>query len=177
MYEEIPDDIAVNFYGTMVRIREFELAVADLFARGMIPGFMHTYVGEEAVATGVCANLRIEDKITSTHRGHGHLIAKGGQFDLMMAELFSKGTGYNKGKGGSMHIAEPDLGHLGANAIVGAGLALINGASLTAQYLGTDHVGVCFFGDGASNEGIFHESLNLASVWNLPTIFVCENNG
>jgi pyruvate dehydrogenase E1 component alpha subunit len=177
MYEDIPDDIAVNFYETMVRIRKFELGVADLFARGKIPGFMHTYVGEEAVATGVCANLRIEDKITSTHRGHGHLIAKGGQFDLMMAELFSKGTGYNKGKGGSMHIAEPDLGHLGANAIVGAGLALINGATLTAQYLGTDHVGVCFFGDGASNEGIFHESLNLASVWDLPTIFVCENNG
>jgi pyruvate dehydrogenase E1 component alpha subunit len=177
MNEKIPRDVALRLYETMVKIRKFEEAVCDLYARGKIPGFLHTYVGEEAVAAGVCANLRVDDKIISTHRGHGHLIAKGGRLDLMMAELFGKRTGYNKGKGGSMHIAEPDLGILGANAIVGAGLVIINGAALAAQYLGTDHVAVCFFGDGASNEGTFHEAMNLASVWNLPSVFVCENNG
>jgi pyruvate dehydrogenase E1 component alpha subunit len=170
-------DVALQLYETMQRIRSFELAVVELFARGKIPGFLHTYVGEEAVAAGVCAALRPDDKIISTHRGHGHLIAKGGRLDLMMAELFGKRTGYCKGKGGSMHIAEPDLGMLGANAIVGAGIAIINGAALTAQYLGTDQVAVAFFGDGASNTGNFHEALNMASVWNLPSIFVCENNG
>lgn len=177
MDERIPREVAVKLYETLSRIRKFEEAVVDLYARGKIPGFLHTYIGEEAIATGVCANLRQDDKIISTHRGHGHLIAKGGRLDLMMAELFGKQTGYNKGKGGSMHIAEPDLGMLGANAIVGAGLVIINGAALTSQYLGTDQVAVCFFGDGASNEGTFHEALNLASVWNLPAIFVCENNG
>jgi len=176
-YEEISEQLALQLYCIMQRIRKFELAVVELFARGKMPGFLHTYIGEEAVATGVCANLRIEDKITSTHRGHGHLLAKGGRMDLAMAELYAKKTGYNKGKGGSMHIAEPDLGMLGANAIVGAGLVMVNGAALTAQYLENDNVAVCFFGDGASNEGTFHEGLNLASVWNLPTIFVCENNG
>ncbi|MEJ2554823.1 MAG: thiamine pyrophosphate-dependent dehydrogenase E1 component subunit alpha [Anaerolineae bacterium] len=175
--EKIPEDVALQLYETMQRIRKFELAVAELFARGKIPGFLHTYVGEEAVAAGVCAALRPDDKIISTHRGHGHLIAKGGHLDLMMAELFGKRTGYCKGKGGSMHIAEPELGMLGANAIVGAGIAIINGAALTAQYLGTDQVAVAFFGDGASNTGVFHEALNMASVWNLPSIFVCENNG
>jgi TPP-dependent pyruvate/acetoin dehydrogenase alpha subunit len=154
----------------------FEGAVVDLYARGKIPGFLHTYLGEEAVAAGVCANLRVEDKITSTHRGHGHLIAKGARFDRSMAELFGKRTGYNKGRGGSMHIAEPDLGMLGANAIVAAGIPIATGAALTSQYLGEDWVAVAFFGDGASNEGVFHESLNLASVWNLPVLYVCENN-
>jgi TPP-dependent pyruvate/acetoin dehydrogenase alpha subunit len=176
MYRDISDDKALSLFETMLKIRMFEEAVVDLYSRGKMPGFLHTYVGEEAVATGVCANLGIEDKIISTHRGHGHLIAKGGRLDLMMAELFGKATGYNKGKGGSMHIAEPDLGILGANAIVGAGLALINGAALTAQYLGKDYVSVCFFGDGASNTGAFHEALNLAAVWGLPVVFVCENN-
>jgi pyruvate dehydrogenase E1 component alpha subunit len=177
MDEKIPREVAVQLYETMFKIRKFEEAVGELFARGKIPGFLHTYIGEEAIAAGVCANLRLEDKIISTHRGHGHLIAKGGKFDLMMAELFGKRTGYNKGKGGSMHIAEPDLGMLGANAVVGAGIAIINGAAFTAQYLDTDHVAVAFFGDGATNTGTFHEALNLASVWNLPSIFVCENNG
>jgi pyruvate dehydrogenase E1 component alpha subunit len=176
MREEIPKDLAMSLYETMQRIRSFETAVIELFARGKIPGFLHTYVGEEAVAAGVCANLRPDDWIISTHRGHGHLIAKGGQLDLMMAELFGKRTGYCKGKGGSMHIAEPDLGMLGANAIVGAGTVIINGAALTAQYLDSDQVAVAFFGDGASNTGAFHEALNMASVWNLPSIFVCENN-
>jgi pyruvate dehydrogenase E1 component alpha subunit len=177
MYPDISNELALQLYHNMQRIRKFELAVSELFARGKMPGFLHTYVGEEAVAVGVCANLRVEDKITSTHRGHGHLLAKGGRMDLAMAELYAKRTGYNKAKGGSMHIAEPDLGMMGANAIVGAGLVMINGAALTAQYLRTDYVAVCFFGDGASNEGTFHEALNLASVWNLPSIFVCENNG
>jgi pyruvate dehydrogenase E1 component alpha subunit len=176
-FQEISPEVALQLYTTMQRIRRFELAVIELFARGKIPGFLHTYIGEEAVAAGVCTNLRPDDKIISTHRGHGHLIAKGGHLDLMMAELFGRRTGYCKGKGGSMHIAEPDLGMLGANAIVGAGIAIINGAALTAQYLGTDHVAVAFFGDGASNTGAFHEALNMASVWNLPSIFVCENNG
>ncbi len=173
----IPKEVALQLYETMQRIRQFELTVVDLFARGKIPGFLHTYVGEEAVAAGACKALRPDDYIISTHRGHGHLIAKGGQFDLMMAELFGRRTGYCKGKGGSMHIAEPALCMLGANAIVGAGIAIINGAALTAQYLGLDRVAVAFFGDGASNTGAFHEALNLASVWNLPSIFICENNG
>jgi TPP-dependent pyruvate/acetoin dehydrogenase alpha subunit len=176
MGEEIPKDVALQLYRTMKRIRSFEMAVIELFARGKIPGFLHTYVGEEAVAAGVCAALRPDDWIISTHRGHGHLIAKGGRLDLMMAELYGKQTGYCKGKGGSMHIAEPDLGMLGANAIVGAGTAIINGAALTAQYLGTNQVAVAFFGDGASNTGAFHEAMNMAAVWKLPTIFVCENN-
>jgi len=176
MAEDVSNDVALQLYETMQRIRSFETAVIELFARGKIPGFLHTYVGEEAIAAGVCANLRPDDKIISTHRGHGHLIAKGGRLDLMMAELFGKRTGYCKGKGGSMHIAEPDLGMLGANAIVGAGTAIINGAALTAQYLGKDEVAVAFFGDGASNTGSFHEAMNMAAVWNLPTIFVCENN-
>ena len=177
MDEAITKDVALQLYEMMQRIRRFEMTVVELFARGKIPGFLHTYVGEEAVATGVCALLRRDDYIISTHRGHGHLIAKGGRLDLMMAELFGKRTGYCKGKGGSMHIAEPELGMLGANAIVGAGTVIINGAALTAQYLDTDRVAVAFFGDGASNTGTFHEAMNLASVWNLPSIFVCENNG
>lgn len=176
MGEKIPKEVALQLYETMQRIRSFETAVIELFARGKIPGFLHTYVGEEAVAAGVCAVLRPDDKIISTHRGHGHLIAKGGRLDLMMAELFGRRTGYCRGKGGSMHIAEPDLGMLGANAIVGAGTVIINGAALTAQYLGKDEVAVAFFGDGASNTGAFHEALNMAAVWNLPSIFVCENN-
>jgi len=177
MDESISMDFGLKLYETMLRIRRFEETVCDLFARGRIPGFLHTYVGEEAVATGVCANLSREDWITSTHRGHGHLIAKGGKFDRAMAELYGKATGYNKGKGGSMHIAEPDLGHMGANAIVGAGINLINGAGLSAKYLGTGGVGVAFFGDGASNTGSFHEAMNFAAVHELPVVFVCENNG
>ena len=172
----IPNEIALTLYEKIVRIRKFEEAVVDLYARGKIPGFLHTYIGEEAVAAGVCTALRTDDKITSTHRGHGHLIAKGARFDKAMAELFGKATGYNRGKGGSMHIAEPDLGMLGANAIVSAGIATATGAALTAQYLQEGWVVVAFFGDGASNEGTFHESLNLASVWNLPVVYVCENN-
>jgi pyruvate dehydrogenase E1 component alpha subunit len=164
-------------YTKMLTIRRFEERVSELFAAGKLPGFIHLYVGEEAIAVGVCANLRADDYITSTHRGHGHLIGKGGDLKLMMAELYGRKTGYCKGKGGSMHIADLELGILGANGIVGGGPPIAAGAALSAQYRGTDQVTVCFFGDGASNQGTFHEALNLSSVWKLPAVFVCENNG
>jgi pyruvate dehydrogenase E1 component alpha subunit len=176
METQVSPQIGIQLYESMVRIRKFEETVSDLFARGRMPGFLHTCIGEEAVSAGVCANLKPEDKITSTHRGHGHLLAKGGKFDRALAELYAKSTGYCKGKGGSMHIADPEIGILGANGIVSAGIPIATGAALTSQYLGKDWVVICFFGDGASNEGAFHESLNLASVWNLPVIYVCENN-
>ena len=163
-------------YEMMFRIRRFEESVIDLFARGKIPGFLHSYLGEEAIATGACAHLRKDDYIISTHRGHGHILAKGARTDLAMAELFGKRTGYCNGKGGSMHIADPDIGILGANGIVGAGLVIANGAALSAQYRGTDQVCVCFFGDGASSQGTFNEGLNLAAVWKLPVVFVCKDN-
>lgn len=166
----------MGFYKTMLRIRRFEEKVIDLYARQMIRGLIHLCIGQEAVATGACANLRRNDYITSNHRGHGHCLAKGGEFRLMMAELFGKATGYNNGKGGSMHIANIDLGILGANGIVGAGMPIAGGAGLSIKMRGTDQVVVCFFGDGACNQGIFHESLNLAAVWKLPVIYVCENN-
>jgi acetoin:2,6-dichlorophenolindophenol oxidoreductase subunit alpha len=173
---DLTNEQLVKMYTTMVKIRTFENRVAELFADGKIPGFVHLYVGEEAVATGVCANLTDKDYITSTHRGHGHLIAKGGDIKLMMAELFGKKTGYCKGKGGSMHIADLDLGIMGANGIVGGGPPLASGAALACQYLGTDSVAVCFFGDGASNQGTTHEAMNLATCWKLPVVFVNENN-
>jgi len=157
-------------------IRHFDEKSVELYRAQEIPGFLHPYVGEEATAVGVCANLRDDDYITSTHRGHGHLIAKGGHLDKMMAELYAKTTGYCKGKGGSMHIADVSLGILGANGIVGAGIPIATGAALSAQMRKTDQVVVSFFGDGASNQGVFHESLNLASIWELPVVYVCENN-
>lgn len=167
----------IEMLATMVKIREFETKVQEFFAAGKIPGFVHLYIGEEAVATGTCAALKVDDYITSTHRGHGHLIAKGGDLKLMMAELFGKRTGYCKGKGGSMHIADVGLGILGANGIVGGGGPIANGAALAAKYKGLDTVAACFFGDGASNQGTTQEALNLASAWRLPVIFVNENNG
>ncbi len=163
-------------FRTMVRIRRFEERVAREFADGNIPGSVHLYIGEEAVATGAIAHLKKEDYIMSTHRGHGHLIAKGGETDKMMAELFAKKTGYCLGKGGSMHIANLDIGMLGAAGIVGSGIPIATGAGLSAVLRGTDQVTICFFGDGASNIGRFHEGINLASVWCLPVIFICENN-
>lgn len=163
-------------YRTMVRIRGFETNVERLFAEGKIPGFVHLYLGQEAIATGVCAALREDDYINSTHRGHGHCVAKGGNLTEMFAEIYGKRTGYCKGKGGSMHICAVEKGILGANGIVGGGLTLANGAAFSAQYRGTDQVTVCFFGDGASNTATFHEGINLAAVWNLPVVFVCENN-
>ena len=165
-----------DMYVKMRRIRDFESTAAKLFAEGKIPGFVHLYLGEEAIAPAVCECLRDDDFITSTHRGHGHIIAKGGDLNLMMAELFGRETGYCKGKGGSMHIADRDKGILGANGIVGAGHCIACGAGLSAKLRGTDQVCVCFFGDGSTNQGTFHESLNMASIWKLPVIFVCENN-
>ena len=169
-------DKLLDMYRTMQTIRQFESRVRDIFQEGQIPGFVHVSIGEEASATGVAAALTEQDYITSTHRGHGHLIAKGGEVKPMMAELFGKKTGYCKGKGGSMHIANFDLGILGANGIVGAGLPIATGAGLAAKVRGSGEVAACFFGDGASNEGTFHESLNIASSWKLPVIYVCENN-
>lgn len=166
----------IGMYTNMTKIRMFEGRVAEYFADGKIPGFVHLYVGEEAVAAGVCATLRNTDYITSTHRGHGHLISKGGDIKLMMAELFGKKTGYCKGKGGSMHIADVELGILGANGIVGGGPPLAAGAALAAQYQGKDDVTVCFFGDGAANQGTTHEAMNLATCWKLPVVFINENN-
>ncbi len=164
-------------YERMRLIREFEDRVHELFGEGKLPGFCHLYAGEEAIAVGVCSQLTDEDYITSTHRGHGHCIAKGVDVNEMMAELYGKATGSCKGKGGSMHIADVDKGMMGANGIVGAGGPLACGPALTARTLGKDHVTVCFFGDGAAQQGTMHESMNLAAIWNLPVIFLCENNG
>ncbi len=174
---DLGKDLMLEMYRSMQRIRQFEGRVRDLAIASEIPGFVHVSIGEEASATGVCAALRKTDRITSTHRGHSHLIAKGGRLDRMMAELYGKREGYCKGKGGSMHIVDFALGILGANGIVGAGLPIATGSALAAQISGRDDVTACFFGDGASNEGTFHESLNLAAVWKLPVVFVCENNG
>lgn len=173
---KVPKEVMKDMYLRMLRIREFESKAQSLFADGRIPGFVHLYLGEEAVATGVCACLSDEDYITSTHRGHGHIVAKGGDLKFMMAELYGKATGYGKGKGGSMHIADRDKGILGANGIVGAGHNIAVGAGLSAQLRETDQVCVCFFGDASTNQGTFHESMNLAAVWKLPVVFVCENN-
>lgn len=166
----------LDLYERMVRIRAFETKVQKLFKRGTLPGFVHLYVGEEAVAVGVCSVLERRDRITSTHRGHGHLIAKGADVRLMMAELLGRSGGYCQGKGGSMHIVDYRLGILGANGIVGGGLPIATGAGLADQILSRAHVTVCFFGDGAANQGVFHESLNLSAIWRLPVIYVCENN-
>jgi pyruvate dehydrogenase E1 component alpha subunit len=173
---ELAEDKLVAMLEGMLRIRYFEERVRDLFAAGEIPGFVHLYIGEEAVAVGACSALNHDDYITSTHRGHGHLIAKGGDLRLMMAELFGKATGYCRGKGGSMHIADPSLGILGANGIVGAGLPIATGAAMSAKLRKSQQVAVCFFGDAAANQGTFHEAINIASAFNLPAIYVCENN-
>ena len=165
-----------EIYEKMLKVRYFEEKARELFTSGEIPGFLHSYLGEEAVATGVCAALEKDDYITSTHRGHGHVIAKGARLDKMMAELFGKKTGYCKGKGGSMHIADFSIGVVGAIGIVGAGIPIANGVALASKMKKTKRVAVSFFGDGASNQGSFHEALNLASVWDLPVIFICENN-
>lgn len=166
----------IEMFRIMVRIRTFDERVAKEFAAGTIPGAAHLYCGQEAVAVGACANLRPDDFITSTHRGHGHLIAKGARTDLMMAEIFGKKTGYNKGKGGSMHITAPELGIMGASGIVAGMIPVAAGVALSAQLRGTDQVTICFLGDGATNSGRFHESVNLAAVWKLPVVYVIENN-
>ena len=166
----------LQVYDTMLTIRKFEEKALQLFEENKLRGSVHLSIGQEAVAATVGAYLRKDDYITSTHRGHGHAIAKGARPDKAMAELMGKETGYCGGRGGSMHIADVESGNLGANAIVGGGIPHANGAALSAQLRGTDQVAVSFFGDGAANEGIFHEVLNIASIWNLPAIFICENN-
>ena len=167
---------ALELYRTMRRIRAFEERATVLFGENKIWGTIHSYAGEEAIAAGVCAHLRDDDWITSTHRGHGHTVAKGGDLGRMFAELLGRETGYCRGRGGSMHIADTAKGNLGANGIVGGGIPIATGAALTAKQLGTDQVAVSFFGDGAANQGGFHESANLAALWKLPVIYVCEVN-
>jgi TPP-dependent pyruvate/acetoin dehydrogenase alpha subunit len=160
----------------MLAIRLFEERVNDLYTRAQMPGLAHLYIGEEAVAVGICAALRADDYITSTHRGHGHCLAKGAAPNLMFAELLGKEAGYCKGKGGSMHIADPATGNLGANAIVGGGATLATGAAFASKVLGQDRVAVCFFGEGALGQGVLYESMNLAQLWKLPVVYACENN-
>ena len=173
---DLDRDKLLWIYRRMRQIREFENRLHEDFAAGLIPGFVHLYAGEEAIAVGVCAHLADDDFITSTHRGHGHCIAKGVEINGMMAEIRGKAAGCCKGKGGSMHIADLDKGMLGANGIVGGGFGLSTGAGLSAKLRGSDQVAVCFFGDGAANQGIMLETVNMAAVWNLPVIYVCENN-
>ena len=169
-------DVQLDLHRRMVRIRLFEEAAGQLAEAAKLPGFLHLYVGQEAVASGVCAALTDDDQITSNHRGHGHLVAKGGQFNQMMAELMGKSTGYCKGKGGSMHISSLDVGMLGANGIVGAGSTIAVGAGFANKYRNNGHVSATFFGDGASNIGALHEAANMAAALQLPTLFICENN-
>ncbi|MEM2147321.1 MAG: pyruvate dehydrogenase (acetyl-transferring) E1 component subunit alpha [Candidatus Bathyarchaeia archaeon] len=173
---DLPKEKLVEMYRLMLKIRLFEEKVFELYAQNLVPGTIHLYTGQEAVAVGVCSTLRKDDYITSTHRGHGHCIAKGADIKRVMAEILGKKTGYCKGKGGSMHIADFSIGMLGATAVVGAGIPIAVGAGLSVRLRKTDQVVACFFGDGASNQGTFHESINMAAVWRLPVIFVCENN-
>ncbi len=166
----------MGLYRDMLKIRHFEEKAAECFQAGLLAGNIHLCIGQEGSTAGACAALRKEDYITSTHRGHGHLLGKGAQPDRMMAELFGKATGYCSGKGGSMHAADIGLGILGANGIVGAGIPIATGSGLATKIQGGDEVTLCFFGDGASNQGTFHESLNIAAAWKLPVIYLCENN-
>jgi pyruvate dehydrogenase E1 component alpha subunit len=166
----------IEMYRKMLEIRYFEEKVFELYGQNLVPGTIHLYAGQEAVAVGVCSALRKDDYITSTHRGHGHCIAKGAQLEKTMAEILGKRTGYCKGKGGSMHIADFSINMLGATAVVGAGIPIAVGAALSAKLRKTGQVVACFFGEGASNQGTFHEGINLAAIWMLPVIFVCENN-
>lgn len=177
MAKQPNNKVLLDIHHRMVRIRIFEEEAGKLMETGKIPGALHLYVGQEAIASGVMVHLTSADQITSTHRGHGHLIAKGGDFDRMFAELYGRSTGYCKGKGGSMHICNMELGMLGANGIVGGGPPIAVGAAFTQKYLKTKNVAVAFFGDGASNEGSFHEASNMAALYKLPVVLVCENNG
>jgi len=173
----VAKETAIALLRRMLLIRRLEERLSRLFADGEVKGFVHLSIGQEAVPTGVCAHLNDADYITSTHRGHGHLVGKGGDPKLIMAELFGKEEGYCKGRGGSMHVADFGKGVIGANGIVGAGTVLAVGTGFSGKYLGKGSVTACFFGDGASNQGMFHEAVNMAASWNLPIVFVCENNG
>jgi len=170
------DERWLHFYRQMLKIRLFEEEVNQLYLGAKMPGLAHLYIGQEAVAVGVCEALRQEDYITSTHRGHGHCLAKGASLDKMFAELLGKAAGYCRGKGGSMHIADQDTGNLGANAIVGGSAGIATGAAMSIKMRGSDQVAVCFFGDGALGQGLLYETMNMASLWKLPVIYVCENN-
>ncbi len=172
----LPEPLCREIYEKMLTIRRFEEAVLEVYTQGLMRGLAHLYIGQEASAVGICSALNDDDYLTSTHRGHGHLIAKGGKVDRMMAEMMGKVDGYNRGKGGTMHIADMSLGILGANGIVGGGMGMATGAALSGKMRNSGQVAVCFFGDGAINQGAFLESANLASVWSLPVLFVCENN-
>jgi len=173
---ELSKEKLLWMYKKMVEIRKFELKVDELFKKNLIWGTCHLYVGEEATAVGACAALNPDDYITSTHRGHGHTIAKGADLKKMMAELLGKETGYCKGRGGSMHIVDVSTGNLGANGIVAGGIPIATGAGLASKIRKDGKATICFFGDGAANEGAFHESLNMAGIWKLPVIYICENN-
>lgn len=166
----------LHIYQQMLKIRVFEEHANELYTSAKMPGLTHLYIGEEAIAVGVCEALRKDDYITSTHRGHGHCLAKGAELDKMFAELLGKEAGYCRGKGGSMHIADQDTGNLGANAIVGGSAGIATGAALSAKMRGSDQVTVCFFGEGAMNQGLGYEVMNMAQLWQLPVIYVCENN-
>ncbi len=174
--EALSQEQWLHMYEQMLKIRIFEEHVNDLYKSAKMPGLAHLYSGEEAVAVGVCETLRRDDYITSTHRGHGHCLAKGASIDRMFAELLGKEAGYCRGKGGSMHIADQDTGNLGANAIVGGSTALATGAAMSSKMRGSDQVAVCFFGDGALGQGLLYEAMNMAALWKLPVIYVCENN-
>jgi len=172
----LPKEKLMKIYQDMLKIRYFENKITDLYSKGLMPGLAHLYIGEEAIAVGVCNNLTERDFATSTHRGHGHLIAQGCDIKRMMAEVLGKEDGYCRGKGGTMHIADFSKGILGANGIVGAGIPIATGSGYSAKVRGTDQVTVAFFGDAASNQGTFHESINMAAAWKLPVVYVCENN-
>jgi TPP-dependent pyruvate/acetoin dehydrogenase alpha subunit len=172
----ISKEQGLQMYRRMVSIREFEEHANDLYLRALMPGLTHLYEGEEAVAVGICEALRADDYITSTHRGHGHCLAKGAAPDRMFAELLGKEAGYCRGKGGSMHIADPATGNLGANAIVGGSAGIATGAAFAAKQLGNGRVCICFFGEGALGQGLLYEVMNIASLWKLPVVYVCENN-
>jgi pyruvate dehydrogenase E1 component alpha subunit len=170
------DERLIHFYRQMLKIRLFEGQVNQLYLSAKMPGLAHLYIGQEAVAVGVCEALRRDDYITSTHRGHGHCLAKGASLDKMFAELLGKASGYCRGKGGSMHIADQDTGNLGANAIVAGSAGIATGASMSAKMRGSDQIAVCFFGEGALGQGLLYEVMNMAALWKLPVIYVCENN-
>src|SRR5205809_4411771 len=172
----IRDERWIHFYRQMMKIRLFEEQVNQLYMSAKMPGLAHLYIGQEAVAVGVCETLRQDDYITSTHRGHGHCLAKGASLDRMFAELLGKAPGYCRGKGGSMHIADQETGNLGANAIVGGSAGIATGAAMSAKMRGSDQVSVCFFGEGALGQGLLYEVMNMASLWKLPVVYVCENN-
>lgn len=172
----VTKEMKLQMYQKMLLIRYFEEGIYQAYTHGWMPGLAHLYIGEEAVAVGACSALEKNDYVLSTHRGHGHLIAKGGDIKVMMAEVMGKKVGYCKGKGGSLHICAPELGMLGANGIVGGGIPIAAGVGLSSKYKNDGRVTLCFFGDGASNQGYFHEGINLASTWSLPVVYICENN-